>query len=248
MAAILLYHAVSADVTDPSLQVSAEKLVQHLAWCVQLGYRFSSLDDVLTTSEERLVAVTFDDGLISIDSTLRDLLDRGVTPTVFLCPGMVGSENTWASPGRIRERLFNWNELRTLRDLGVSFGCHGWDHRAFVGRDPRELSHDLDRCLESFACELKVQPRVFSWPFGLFDEAAFEVVSRFFRWGLSVGLEWGEDIRCRAIPRLIVDQSTSFDAFADELELKEFRLLETPCPLDFGGLLGFNRGTRLREG
>jgi peptidoglycan/xylan/chitin deacetylase (PgdA/CDA1 family) len=235
MAAILLYHAVSNEVTDPALQISPATLDRHLAWCSLLGYRLSSLEDVLTKSEDRLAAVTFDDGLASIDATLRLFLKRGLEPTVFLCPGLVGTKNTWASPGRVRERLFTWNELKSLRDLGVSFGCHGWNHRLFVGLDAQEMCDDIERCLESFARELKVVPAVFSWPFGRFDEAAFEVISRFFPWGLAVEPSWGEDVRSRAIPRLSVPESSSWEAFADELELKAFRLIEAPCPLDLPG-------------
>src|SRR6476469_9168325 len=107
MAAILLYHALADDVRDDRLQVRPDTLATHLDWCVDHEYRIVPLGEALRSPDERVVALTFDDGLASTLRALPILRDRGIAATAFVCPGMLGRENSWASPGRARERLLD---------------------------------------------------------------------------------------------------------------------------------------------
>ena len=232
MAVILLFHAISETVTDPPLQVTPSSINRHLEWLGRLGYETAPLSVVLGESSRRIAAVTFDDGLSSIDPTVRHLLARGIEPTVFVCPGLVGEENVWASPGRLRERLLDLGELKRLSDLGASFGVHGWDHQAFAGRVPAEIASDLARCRNWFADSLQIRPEVFAWPFGRYDEAALARVGLAYRHALGVEPDWGEEIRDLTIPRVVGDACSTFVQFADEVELKAFRLEDGLRPLD----------------
>ncbi len=224
MAAILLYHSVASEVRDAQLQIAPSTLVRHLQWCQDLGYEVASLSNVLKYSSERLVAVTFDDGFASIQSVWPELKRRGIRPSVFLCPGMVGRENHWASAGRVRERLLDVRELQRLRDEGMLFACHGWDHRPFVGRTRQDMAKDLRLCEAWFQSSLGVMPREFAWPFGHFDEAAIRAVGQDFEFALAIEPAWNEEVRPLALPRAVGTDSLSQQEFADELELKLFVL------------------------
>jgi len=201
----------------------------------RLGYEPAPLSEVLAESSRRIAAVTFDDGLASVDLTVRDLLARGVASTVFVCPGRVGRVNDWASVGSIREPLLDIDELKSLRDLGASFGVHGWDHQAFIGRSDREVDDDLARCRDWFAEQLRLRADIFAWPFGRFDPTAVERVAQEYRYALTVEPEWSDEVRNTAIPRVVGDDRTTFERFADELELKAFLLADQARPLDFPG-------------
>jgi peptidoglycan/xylan/chitin deacetylase (PgdA/CDA1 family) len=224
MAAILLYHAVAEQVVDGDLQVSPFAIQQHLAWGRQLGFQPASLVQVLSDSGSKSLAITFDDALASIAPMLRTLIAQSIVPTVFLCPDSVGRENSWASPGRTRERILNLAELIELRDEGLAFGCHGWDHRPYLRRHFADMSAEIERCLDWFGTQLQIQPSVFSWPFGLFDETAVEVVSRSFPFALGIDPEWGRDVRPWSIPRIAPRLVSTFATFEDDFDLKTFSL------------------------
>ena len=224
MAVVLLYHAVAEVVVDELLQVRESTIDRHLGWCREIGFEIVSLADALAFSAEKLAAVTFDDGLASIEGTIAGLVDRGVVPTVFLCPGMIGGVNRWASPGRACEPLLDVVAVRRLQGLGVNFGGHGWDHRAFEGRTREDMAADLSACRDWFRSALDYGPEHFSWPFGRFDAAAVEVVGREFCNALAVDPAWGEEVSPLAIPRVVAVEGMDFASFADSMELSDFVL------------------------
>ena len=123
MAVILLYHAVSDLVTDSLLQVTPGTIRRHLDWLQRLGYEIAPLDTLLARSTERLAAITFDDGLTSIERPILELLEAKISPTVFVCGGLVGGENVWASPGRVRERLLDLDMLKAPPRSGSAIRC-----------------------------------------------------------------------------------------------------------------------------
>lgn len=222
MAAILLYHSLAPEVIDPQLQVTVETLVSHLECCRDLGYQAAPLEDALTYSAEPLFAVTFDDGFASLYLGWPELKKRRIRPTVFVCPGAVGHTNQWASPGRARERLLDVAEIRQCRAEGISVGCHGWDHRPFVGRTADDMSQDLARCDNWFRTNLGHKPPVFAWPFGRFDADALRVVGLSYRYALAIEPTWNEDVRPLALPRIVGTSAMTAEELAAELALKSF--------------------------
>lgn len=219
MSAILLYHSVADNVVDDELQVRRQTLLRHVEWCVELGYELVSLAEALDTPRSKQVAVTFDDGFANFLLAWPELRRRGIRPTVFLCPAMAGRVNAWASPGRVRERLLAAVQVRGLGEAGVSFGCHGWNHRAFEGRKPAELAEDLARCDAWFRDTLGERPWSFAWPFGRFDETAIAVVGRRYRHALAVTPPWGAEISSLCIPRVQGTERLTLEALAEDLEL-----------------------------
>jgi peptidoglycan/xylan/chitin deacetylase (PgdA/CDA1 family) len=245
MAAILLYHAVADVVRDDLLEVRPSTLRRHLAWCRDLGFATASLGEAIAHTADRLVAVTFDDGLASCAAALREFQSIGVQPTLFVCPGKVGRENDWASAGRVRERLLDVDELRSLRDSGVVIGCHSWDHQPYAGRSREAIEQDLALCREWFGTALDQPAEVFAWPFGHHDEVARTAVSREFRYALALDPPWDAEPSALALPRLLATDTLSFQEFADALELASFILDERVAPLpplDGANPVGFNGG------
>lgn len=225
MAVTLLYHGVADRVRDERLQVRSESILRHLEWCHDLGFTVVPLAKALGASAERIAAITFDDGLSSIETVLPDLIDRGHHPAVFICPGRVGRENSWASPGRVREPLFDVEAIQFWKRSGVEVGCHGWDHRPFVGRHRDDLRHDLDRCRHWFATVLGGPPRTFAWPFGRYDNAAIETACLFrYAHALGVAPPWGEDVSPWTIPRVTPREGMSRNEFEEAIDLCQFVL------------------------
>jgi peptidoglycan/xylan/chitin deacetylase (PgdA/CDA1 family) len=224
MAAILLYHSVAHRVVDDQLQVRPGTILRHMDWCAELGYEAATLAEALSHSTERRVAVTFDDGFASFELAGPVLRAQGLRPTIFLCPGKVGGENDWAGSGRVREPLLEATAIRRLSDDGVSFGCHGWDHRPFAGRAVPDVEADLERCAGWFRHTLDVRPAVFAWPFGRSDEVAARVVGRYHDYALAAGPARGADVTRWTVPRIAATEGLSMEAFEERLDLGSFFL------------------------
>jgi len=223
VAAILLYHSIDSCVIDPVLQVRPETLEQHLAWTQELGYRLATLDDAVTHSADSLLAVTFDDGFRDFHSA-HALLKRHIAPTLFVCAGMLGGPNSWASPGRFRAPLLDLAELKALAAGGVEIGCHGWEHRPFVGRDPEELAEELERCQAWFRRNLGTCARHFAYPFGHCDDAALRAVGAEFSYAYSVGPSFTDPTPRHRIPRIQPWESMTLEDFSEQLDIGAFAL------------------------
>jgi peptidoglycan/xylan/chitin deacetylase (PgdA/CDA1 family) len=224
MAAILLYHSVALDVTDSRLEVHPDTIVRHLDWCAKEGYEAASLLDTLADSTREQVAITFDDGFASFRLAWPALRARRIRPTILVCPGRVGGQNDWASPGRTRGRLLDAREIRELAGEGVSFGCHGWDHRPFLRRTVPDMEEDLSRCERWFEATLDPRPAVFAWPFGRFTEAAISVVARHYDYALAAGSSRDEEATRWTVPRIEAHEGSGAAAFEEQLDLGSFFL------------------------
>lgn len=193
MSAILMYHDVTRSVHNPFLQVTPQSLERHLTWIREAGYRVASLQEVLGlagnplpgSETDRLVALTFDDGYAGIDLASR-FFPPSAKPSVFVCSGVVGSVNAWATKAGFTSRLLDEQELVLLREDGWDIQCHGWDHGTFLGKSDTELTVELDRCLAWFADKLCVRPKIIAYPYGHCDTRVARVAARRFSFGLSV--------------------------------------------------------------
>lgn len=222
MASILLYHALADEVRDDRLQVRPATLARHLDWCVELGYRLVPLGEALRLPNEPVVAVTFDDGLASLVEVIPILQDRGAEATAFVCPGMLGRENSWAGAGRMRERLLDAEEVLSLREEGLALGCHGWNHRPFVLRSEPDVAEDLARCRAWFEANTGAGPEVFAWPFGRYDLTGWTLVGGAYRWALGAGPSSFREPWQLDVPRFGAPEGIGREAFADWLEAHSF--------------------------
>ncbi|MGD8331334.1 MAG: polysaccharide deacetylase family protein [Acidobacteriota bacterium] len=111
-------------------------LERDLAFLADNGYRTllaSELVDVLTGAAPPLdnaVALTFDDGLLSLISVGLPLLERyDARATVFAITGLVPEGRTLPEGAGDEYRLMGWDDLRALSDSGrVEIGSHGHRH------------------------------------------------------------------------------------------------------------------------
>jgi len=169
----LMYHSVSA-VGGPmrDLAVPPDLLAEQLAALTDAGYRLVGLSEALDLldagSDERLLAVTFDDGY-------RDFLTEGVPAlekagaraTLYASVGHLGGQARWL--GRWASDfgpMLTWRELAEVAAAGVEIGNHGLIHHPLdvlpAGEMRREVVHSHDE-LEQ---RLQVRVRSFAYPHG----------------------------------------------------------------------------------
>jgi len=111
-------------------------LERDLAFLADNGYRTllaSELVDALAgaaPAPEKAVALTFDDGLLSLITVGLPLFERyDARATVFAITGLVADGRTLPEGAGDEYRLMGWDDLKALRDSGrVEIGSHGHRH------------------------------------------------------------------------------------------------------------------------
>lgn len=165
--------------------MAAEQLVRHLDWLALGRVKAVSLADLVADESDRdAVAITFDDGLANFGEVAAPMLiERGLPATVFIAPAHIGLYNSWDDdnrPGIPRLDLLSWDEIRGLARNGIEFGGHGHSHIPLRGVDQSTLKNEIESCSRSIASELGVKPNTFAYPYGAYDDASVEMVSRWF--------------------------------------------------------------------
>jgi peptidoglycan/xylan/chitin deacetylase (PgdA/CDA1 family) len=172
---VLCYHAVS-DRWPSALAVSPERLERQLAMLVRRGYRGATFERAITAPPaSRTLAVTFDDGYLSVLTHARPVLDRlGLPATVFVPTDFVGTDSPMQWPG-IDEwvggaheeelRGMTWEQLGSLRDAGWEIGSHTCSHPRLSRLGDAALTRELRESRR--ACEDRLGScRTLALPYG----------------------------------------------------------------------------------
>jgi len=124
------------------------------------------------------VAVTFDDGLENIiENALPELKRRQIPATLFIVTEALGKNPSWEYFGGddpSRERAMTENQLRQLPSEYVAIGSHTMTHPVLPAVDDRRLTEELMGSRAKLETMLNREVKLFSFPYGAFDERVVE--------------------------------------------------------------------------
>jgi peptidoglycan/xylan/chitin deacetylase (PgdA/CDA1 family) len=128
------------------------------------------------TPGENYVAVTFDDGFVSVlEQALPELRRRGIPCTVFVPSGCLGQRAAWLrnAPKSTRlDRVVTPDELRALAsDPLVTIGSHSVSHANFARLDKEAAAIEFALSKENLESLLGKPVRSLSFPFGAHNPA-----------------------------------------------------------------------------
>lgn len=213
---VLMYHffAFTPVRPDPEhLFVDVTAFEQQLAYLTD-RYEPIGLDRYLDAgaagSSGREVLVTIDDAHRSVvELAAERLAAHGVPAVVFVPAGLVGRTAAWL-PGYEDESIADERQLRSLADVGIELGVHGWDHSTLRGRSRTELERqtiDAGAVVERIA---GYRPRAFAYPYGLSDGPARDAVQAA---GFEVAFSTVDDHGRFGVPRPGVNGSDTLRSF-----------------------------------
>lgn len=155
---VLCYHAVG-DVAAGAF-VSAAQLDRQLGLLVAGGYRRSTFTEaVLGSHDDRVLAVTFDDGHESVLTDALPVLERhALIGTVFPRLDLLGTEGFLTLQG-----------LQALAAAGWEIGSHTLTHRKLSALPDDELDHELRGSKAELESLLGVPCRSIAFPGGVAD-------------------------------------------------------------------------------
>lgn len=176
---ILVYHTVSPhhpgqtpaqiqlDVDPTSFREQMDYLAEHNYRVISLGRLVDALkhDETLP---ERAVVITFDDGWVS--QYLRAfpvLREHGFKATFFIYTRPIGRDDSL---------YMNWDQVRELRDAGMTIGSHSRTHPQLTTVDPTTLRDELERSRDELQQQLGSAPDLFAYPYGAWNAEAADAV------------------------------------------------------------------------
>ena len=162
-AVILMYHRFGEN-AFPSTNIRLEQLDAHIAELSSGPYTVMSVPDIVAAIREgrelpdRTVGITIDDGYRSVYTEALPRFRRAGFPfTVFLSTDPVDRE--------FRD-FMTWEQVRELRDAGVTIGGHTATHLHMAANSAARNQADIDTSKARYQAELGDQPTLFAYPFG----------------------------------------------------------------------------------
>ena len=134
-----MYHDVAPRPPEPTggparFTVSTESFALMLDTISAMELRGTSLAEARRDPSGASVAVTFDDGTTGqFDHAVPELRRRSMTATFFIVTDWVG-----------RPGFMTWDQLRALRDMGMSVQSHTRSHPHLSTLGERELRAELE--------------------------------------------------------------------------------------------------------
>jgi peptidoglycan/xylan/chitin deacetylase (PgdA/CDA1 family) len=186
-ALVLCYHAIS-NRWSSELSITPESFERQLSLLKERGYRGATFRDAVSSSNGKVMAVTFDDAYRSVLELAEPILTALDCPaTVFVptnFPAMrapmswAGIDDWLGGPDEPELMPLSWDELRSLADRGWEVGSHTRSHPRLTQLDDDSLSTELRESREICAAELGGACESLAYPYGDVDNRVIEATAR----------------------------------------------------------------------
>jgi peptidoglycan/xylan/chitin deacetylase (PgdA/CDA1 family) len=175
-AIILQYHHVSAS-TPTSTSITPQQFIKHLDLIESQKFQVLPLPQVMNTLEKgrlfkrKTVAITFDDGYLSIyKHAFPELKKRNLPFTIFI------------SPQAIDDKFGNslsWDQLKEMQKFGATIANHSFAHDHLLTKYSGEsheqwhqrITQDIQTSQARLQEVLGVNRLLFAYPYGEFNQA-----------------------------------------------------------------------------
>ena len=143
---VLMYHKV-VDGMEDGLSVRPETLKRQMDLMLDCGFEAITLDQLHLHLDQnqplpkQCFLLTFDDAYCNnLNLAAPVMSDFKVRPVVFVPTAFVGKTNVWDQG---IDPLMNWDELKSLQNLGWDLGLHGHQHKHLGTIDETDVRSDL---------------------------------------------------------------------------------------------------------
>lgn len=170
---ILMYHRFGES-DLPSTNIKMDQFRQHLAILDERNQPVLPLGEMMAKVKageklpDRAVAITVDDAYRSFMTEAWPLLKKkGYPVTLFVATEPVDKGY---------RRYLSWDEIRRLREEGVTIGHHSASHLRMVKAGVEESRADIRRANDRFRAELGSVPSLYAYPYGEYSTAVRDMI------------------------------------------------------------------------
>jgi len=162
-ASAIIYHRFGES-RYPATNIRLEQFEAHIEELRSGKYAVLPLPEIMAALRDgrplpdRAVAITIDDAFRSVYTEAWPRLRAAGLPfTLFVATEPVDQ----GLPD-----FMTWDQIREMRDGGVTIGAHSHSHLHMVEATLREDRHEIETSNRNFQRELGVVPNLFAYPFG----------------------------------------------------------------------------------
>ncbi len=188
---ILAYHMVDPRFTVGLTRVRPQQFERQIRLLVEYKFDIVTISDyLLSTDQQKQIAITFDDGYESVYTHALPVLEKyGVPASVFVNPAFVGQYNTWDANLGWRCAHMDWKQIDALHERGWEVGSHGMSHRDLSRLPEKTVEEELEKSCALIKNRLGVCSPVLSFPFGNVNDIVVMAAEKTgYKFGLSMGM------------------------------------------------------------
>ena len=137
--------------------------------------------------KKNTIICTFDDGYENVFKNAFPIMKRyGFTATVYVCPDLIGKDNSWNHKDDMNRKHMTHEMLVELADAGWEIGSHGLMHINMLRLSECALEHNLKESKK----QLEIYGLIdsFCYPYGAFNAFIKEKVEKYYANAFSVSI------------------------------------------------------------
>ena len=172
-ASFIMYHRFG-DSRYPSTNIKKNQFMEHINELLKPKYNVISIEKALLAinnieaAKDRSVVITIDDAYTSVYNYAWPILKKHNLPfTLFVSTDVIDNRTTG---------YMNWEQIRTLRDNGVSIGSQTKSHPHMFKLSKDNIIEELLISNKRFIDEIGSAPKIFAYPYGEYNLEVIEQV------------------------------------------------------------------------
>ena len=172
-ASFIMYHRFG-DSRYPSTNIKKEQFIKHINELLKPKYNVISIEKALRAInnveliKDKSVVITIDDAYSSVYKYAWPIFKKNNFPFTLFVSTDVIDNNT---PG-----YMNWEQIRTLRDHGVTIGSQTKSHPHMFKLTKEKIIKELSISNKRFIDEIGSAPKYFAYPYGEYNLEVVEQV------------------------------------------------------------------------
>ncbi len=172
-ASFIMYHRFG-DSRYPSTNIKKEQFLKHIDELLKPKYNVINIEKALLAInnlklvKDRSVVITIDDAYSSVYNYAWPIFKKHNLPfTLFISTDVIDNK----TPG-----YMSWEEIRTLRDNGVTIGSQTKSHHHMFKLSKEKIIEELKISNKRFIDEIGSRPKIFAYPYGEYNLEVLEQV------------------------------------------------------------------------
>lgn len=173
-AVIAMYHRFGEN-DFPSTNIRIDQFEEHIEELKKERYHVLPLPKIIESLKaglplaDRTIAITVDDAYLSVhEHAWPRLKAAGLPFTLFVATGAID---------RKVKGYMSWDQIREMRDSGVTIGSQTKSHPHMTTLDKQALDRELAESNQRFVDELGAKPELFAYPYGEYSLLARKSVA-----------------------------------------------------------------------
>ena len=172
-ASLIMYHRFG-DSRYPSTNIKKEQFIKHINELLKPKYNVISIEKALLAInniepiKDRSIVITIDDAYSSVYEYAWPIFKKYNLPfTLFVSTDVIDNKISG---------YMNWEQIRTLRDHGVTIGSQTKSHPHMFKLTKEKIIEELSISNKRFINEIGSSPKYFAYPYGEYNLEVIEQV------------------------------------------------------------------------